>query len=180
MKKLLILMLVLGLTSLASADLVFTVNGELQPEEITLYPSDEIVLDLHLTEGQTILQYQLMYELSNEQAEFITEGIVFPWASMFAGKIYSEGPGFVEISASNFMMSVPGPLDLMDGLVIHCLEATDVVLTVTNTSDNTTINGEVIPAGTLMHTLVIHQIPEPATIALLGLGGLLMLRRQRR
>jgi hypothetical protein len=32
--------------------------------------------------------------------------------------------------------------------------------------------------GTLLDTLIIHQVPEPVTIALLGLGGLLLRRRR--
>jgi hypothetical protein len=33
--------------------------------------------------------------------------------------------------------------------------------------------------GTLLDTLTIHQVPEPTTLALLGLGGLLALRRRK-
>jgi hypothetical protein len=32
--------------------------------------------------------------------------------------------------------------------------------------------------GVIEDTLTIHQIPEPTTIALLGLGGLLLRRRK--
>jgi hypothetical protein len=67
----------------------------------------------------------------------------------------------------------------MDGLVIHCLDTTDVILTV-RVTENTVINGETIPIDTVLHTLTIHQIPEPATMALLGLGGLFLLRRRKK
>jgi hypothetical protein len=183
MKKLLVVVLVLGMASVASADLIFTLNGDPQPAEITIRPSDLITLDLHLATGENILQYQLMYELSNEQAEFLIDGTVFPWASLAAGKInaYDDTDNYiswVEIAASNLFSAVAGPLDLMDGLVIHCLDTTDVILTV-YVSENTVINGETIPIDTVMHTLVIHQIPEPMTVALLGLGGLFLLRRRK-
>ena len=52
MKKLLVLMLVLAMASLANAQLVFTLNGEPQPDEITILPSDIIELDLELAAGQ--------------------------------------------------------------------------------------------------------------------------------
>jgi len=188
MKKLLILVLVFGLTSMASADLVFTINdGEPQPDEITMCPSDDLELDLHL-DGGTIVGYQLTYSLSNEQAEFVLPapdsppqyGVVFPWQSMFAGKVNGyDGDGvmsWVEITANNFM-AANGPLDLMENLWIHCLEPTDVVLEI-RVSGATVIDGETIPNGTLLHTLTIHQIPEPATMLLLGLGGLFLRRRK--
>jgi hypothetical protein len=185
MKKLLVVVSILGMASVASADLIFTVDGEPQPDEIGVLPSDEITLDLHLADGEDILQYQLMYQLSNEQAEFLIDGVVFPWASLAEGKINAwdqDGHiiSWVEIAASNLFSAVDGPLDLMDGLVIHCLSTADVVLTVL-VSENTQINGQTIPIDTVMHTLTIHQsaIPEPTTLALLGLGGLSLLRRRR-
>jgi hypothetical protein len=183
MKKLLVVVLVLGMASVASADLIFTLNGEPQPPEITITPSDTITLDLHLATGENILQYQLMYELSNEQAEFLIDGVVFPWESLAAGKLgnYDDDGimSWVEFAASNLFSAAPGPLDLMDGLVIHCLDTTDVILTV-RVTENTVINGETIPIDTVLHTLTIHQIPEPATMALLGLGGLFLLRRRKK
>jgi hypothetical protein len=190
MKKLLVMVLVLGMASVANADLIFTVDGEPQPAEISIRPSDEITLDLHLADGENILKYQLMYELSNEQAEFILPdpetspqyGISFPWLSTFPGKVNSYDTdgviSYVEIAADNFMMAAAGPLDLMDGLIIHCLDTTDVVLTIT-VSQATTINGQELTIGTVLHTLTIHQIPEPMTVALLGLGGLFLLRRRK-
>jgi hypothetical protein len=33
--------------------------------------------------------------------------------------------------------------------------------------------------GDLLDTIIIHQVPEPATIALLGLGGLFLRRRKK-
>jgi hypothetical protein len=67
----------------------------------------------------------------------------------------------------------------MSGLVIHCLEAGDTVLTVTALA-GTTVDDTPIANGTVLGTMVIHNnIPEPATITLLGLGGLALLRRRR-
>ena len=180
MKKILVLMLVLCMASLANAHLIFTVNGEEQGPAIDppLLYSDTIELDLELSAGETINGYQLMYTLSNAQAEFLSSGIAFPWASDFPGKINGEGPGWIEITAGNMFNPSAGPLDLMNGLIVHCLEATDVILTVTVSGD-TIIDGETIANGTIVHELLIPQIiPEPMTIALLGLGGLLLRRRK--
>ena len=184
MRKILVLMLVFCMTSLASADLIFTVNGQPQDPSIDppLYPSDTIELDLHLAAPETLLKYTLTYELDNEQAEFLIDGIVFDWASMFPGKVddYDQDGiiSWVTIVADNFMQPVAGPQDLMHGLIVHCLDDTDVVMTVTVTGA-TVIDNETVPVGTEMHSLLIPQIiPEPMTIALLGLGGLLLRRRK--
>jgi hypothetical protein len=184
MKKLVALILVLGFSSLANAGLIFTVNGEPQPEEISLTPSETITLDLHLAQDQKMWGFTLDYVLSNDQAEFVWDSIEFPDGDKFYlnAKTTRTEPQMVSITASNFLSpAIDGPLDLMDGLVIHCVEMTDVVLEVKAQSgtqfgpDGT----EVIAPGTVLHTLTIHQIPEPATMALLGLGGLFLLRRRK-
>ena len=191
MKKLLVLMLVLAMASLANAQLVFTLNGEPQPDEITILPSDIIELDLELAAGHNISGYQLMYQLNNSQAELIIDAasqdpplpglsdIQFPWASFFAGKVNGSetesGGQWVEITANNF--SPATPTVLMTDMYLHCLEATDVILTIC-VSGGTVIDGVELELGKEMHTLTVHQVPEPMTIALLGLGGLFLRRRK--
>ena len=187
MKKLLVLVLILAMASVANAGFIFTVNGEPQPDEVWIQPipSGEIELDLELSDQSTCLSYKLGYDLSNAQAEFI-DTAVFPTVFDFAGKTQNPLPGggpitHIEITASQFMSpAVTGPAVLMNNLYVHCLDETDVILTITSLG-GTTVDGEPIPDGTVLHTLTIHQeIPEPATIALLGLGGLTTLLRRRR
>lgn len=190
MKKFLVLLIVFCLASMAHAGLVFTVNGEPQPPEITIAPSDIIELDLELEAGQTIAGYQLTYTLSNEQAELIHDGgtgshpeiiepmedISFPWGSFMAGKVNSRDEdgicSWIEITASNFGNYSAGPLVLMQDMYLHCLEGTDVTLTISGVVDLDGATG--IPVE---HTLIVHQ-PEPMTVALLGLGGLFLRRRK--
>jgi len=189
MKKFLLLMLVLGLATTAQAGLVFTVDGEPQPEEVWLVPSQIIELDLEIGAGQTILSYTLDYLLSNAQAEFITDGatepqypdltdIEFPTVFDFAGKVDIDLPQHVNITAGQFLSpAIEGPAVLMKELYIHCLDATDVILEIV-AGAGTVVDGVTIPVGTVLHTLTIHQ-PEPMTIVLLGLGGLFALRKRK-
>jgi hypothetical protein len=198
MKKLLIFMLVFGWASVASAHFIFTVDGEEQPAEITLDICEVIELDLELSADEYTSGYDLMYALSDTTAELITDGatwgpengypdltdIEFPVVFDFKGKVVQQpDPQTVEIAAGQLMSDpVGGPGILMKELYLHCLGDGTVTLTITVAAYTDVGTDpyfpEVIPDGTLLHTLIIHQVPEPATIALLGLGGLLLRRRK--
>jgi hypothetical protein len=65
----------------------------------------------------------------------------------------------------------------MQKLVLHCLAAGDVTLTVT-ALEGTKLDGVWI-TDEVLHTLIIHQIPEPMTLTLLGLGSLILVRRKK-
>jgi hypothetical protein len=187
MKKLMVLILVLGTAAMANAGLVFTVNGQPSPAEISLNgPSDAISLGIELGSG-TIRVYDLVYQLSNAQAELITTGYgQYPattWPALFDLQGYAivTNPQKIEVTATQlFTEDLAAPQTLMLNMVLHCLEETDVILTVTTTGvgGNYWDGGE-IPPGTVLSTLLIHQVvPEPMTIALLGLGGLFLRRRK--
>ena len=173
---------VLGLASWANADLIFTVNGEPQPEDITLEPSDTIELGLDVPDGHSVSGFSLGYSLTNAQAEFFAEDIELPGIPPFEIAIYPPPwgePQYVRISWYTFITPpLVGPVVLMRGLEVRCLEPTDVVLDIV-VEDTTIIDGETIPNGTVLHTLIIHQIPEPMTLLLVGFGGLALLRKRR-
>jgi len=179
MKKLLALVLVLGLTSLASADLLLTVNGQpVTQGQITIAPSQTIELDLELTAGENVQMWDVTYMLSNAQAEFVTGSMTYPTVFEFPGGFTVPPTAqMVEISAANFTGGpAAGPAMLMQGLILHCLEATPVDLTL-YVSDYTVVDGQEVEIGTVLGTLHITQIPEPVTIALLGLGSLFLRKR---
>lgn len=178
MKKLLSILLVLSLSVVANAGLLdISVNGELAPDEITLMPSDVITIDVMISQG-TITGYVLALELSNPQAEMDSAEITFPTLFDFPGTLAAGRPDYIEVTGSQFFGApVPGPAVLIDNILLHCTEPTDVVLDLI-ALDGTTINGEVVQGGTVLDSLIIHQIPEPMTLTLLGLGGLLLRRRK--
>jgi len=186
MKKLLALVLVLGLTSLASADLVLTVDGNpVTQGQITISPSQTIELDLELTSGENILQYDVAYVLSNAQAELTLPNQTPPYYGLSFPAVFDMKSSVTGMPTAQYVeimggqMSSPalvGPQVIMQGLILHCLEATPVDLTVV-VVDLTTVDGLDIPIGTILGTLHITQIPEPVTIALLGLGSLFLRKR---
>jgi hypothetical protein len=120
MKKLMVLMLVLGLATVANAHFIFTVNGSAQPAEITLSPTaggqypKTAELDLDLSADEKIFSYQLDYVLSNDKAELITNGasrtdlgtltdIAFPTVFEFPGSLMVNLPQKVGIAAGQFI-----------------------------------------------------------------------------
>jgi len=79
---------------------------------------------------------------------------------------------------------------LMQGLMFHCDEPTDVTISLVAAGQGITrleyndakqVIGQttIYAAGTVLDTIIVHQIPEPMTMSLLGLGGLALLRRRR-
>jgi hypothetical protein len=176
MKKLVALILVLGMSSLASAELIVTVNGEPQPDEITLSTSEMIELDLEIAAGQDILGATIEWTLSNNQAEFVYGNVEFPVAFEMPPVTTGDPQRYYMSGAQLVQPKIDGPAVLLQGLMVHCLEITDVILTVEAQAG--TIDGSWQPIE-LFHTLKIVQIPEPMTVALLGLGGLFLLRRRK-
>jgi hypothetical protein len=179
MKKLVALILVLGMSSLASAELIFTVNGEPQPDSITIDTSQTIELDLEIMDGHNVTGYTLDYKLSNNQAELLIDNLVFE-AAFELPSFGSGGGQAAQITGSQlFGNPIEGPISIMQGMILHCLERTDVVLTISTPAGGTVVDGATLEPGVL-HTLrIVQDIPEPMTVALLGLGGLFLLRRRK-
>jgi hypothetical protein len=189
MKKLLILVLVLGMSSLANAGLIFTVNGLPATPDITLKPSETAEIDLEISAGSTILGYTIDWQLRNldagpADAEFVYGGVNYPLVFEFASTAVISQPQLFEATGSQFLgAALPGPATIMQGLMIHCLRANldpqGAVILEVIAQAGTVIDGVELPAGTVLSSLMIHQIPEPMTLTLLGLGGLFLARRKK-
>jgi len=193
MKKLLILTLILGLASSANAWLIkLSVNGQIDPEEttITLMPSDHAVIDIHVTDnsnwpsgGKGILLFVSgLGTLDMDNATYLWENSAIgnltkpePYDTY---KAYLESLGYVAITdiGQGTITDSSEPFTIPDGLVIDGL---DFHCTVTDQLPND-VTLYLLDIDTLgvLDTQVIHQIPEPATMLLLGLGGLLLRRRK--
>jgi hypothetical protein len=194
MKKLLILMLVLGVASVANATLLLSVDGVTDPPEteVTLHPSDEAVIDVMgdgraqpqaaylivqgpgtiaghtMLYGGTLVTYQDLEEIAVE-LEMTPEDVL----AVLAEYGYDEA---TDLSYMNFADAPGGDWPTLDGklvddIIFHCegplMEPLDVTLTLTD--------GDF---AEVFDVQIIHQVPEPMTLTLLGLGGLLLRRRK--
>jgi len=171
MKKLLVLALVLGIASLASAALQFF------PDRVELKPSDTIVI----TVMSDAIGYTEMFIGVDEQSAAAGEmsfvgGTVFPAAGDLAKIIpydYAadeyEGADFVAQDTALLPDWTPGE---WFQFVFHCDGIGDEWVTIE-------VYDYLDPSGgtEVVHSILIHQVPEPASLLLLGLGGLFLRRK---
>ena len=203
MKKLLILMLVFAMASLASAgmlDLMITSQGPVDwdpqgapvtnpidpTKVITLQPSEWIDLDIFwISPGIELFTASVDIDVTGPgtlNMDYLTwpQGV---WDVGFsqitenvAGKSYT-----IELVAALF--GLPGQVDpviALDHILFHCDGPGGVLITLTENPTTSTggsmdFNGDPVELGPAVQ---VSQVPEPATIALLSLGGLLLRRRK--
>jgi hypothetical protein len=182
MKKLLVVMLVLSMVSMANAAILISVNGVVDPPEteITIGPSQEVTIDIW-GDGQTMRQeFYFGIEVAGPGSLNIDYATILYGGNMTSiywmdepdladmGNI--ENP-FIAFELNDIPSGDPPPPPLplegtlIDGIIFHCNGAEDVILKLFNMDME------------LEDTQVIHQ-PEPMTLLLLGLGGLMLRRRK--
>jgi cyclic lactone autoinducer peptide len=175
MKKLVSLLLVLAVTSVASASTVWIDQGDVPQQP--LWPSDTVVVPVYT--DTTLIGLDATLTLTGP-------GTIVGALDKATAASYGWDPGFtydpilpgsaVEIGAGNFG-GAPGPV--VGFYLIHCDDYGPVTATL---RASTGYGGSMdITYGTpqIGGTITIHQVPEPMTVALLGLGGLALLRRRK-
>jgi hypothetical protein len=203
MKKLLVLMLVLGISSVASAgtvDLVISswgagpdpITEPIPPvTEITIGPSEWVDLDVMYTASADWLLASISIDLVlTGNATLYVDDLTEPpgaWDSDLtvitenvAGKHYT-----LEFSMDSGLAGIVEPTIALDHILVHCDDLGDVTLVMSDNSDTGTggtveTDWSAMPTPTFGITQVsITQVPEPMTLALLGLGGLFLVRRKK-
>ena len=169
MKKLLVLVLILGIASLAPATLQISVNGNPDPvdSEITMFPSATLLLDIHgdVPAGHVVYWLMMVDQAMGSLSYYYDGGI---------GPFYYYPPLYPGYSIAYGVIGGLVPLLglLVDDIEYHAEGAGDALVNLYSSPDTVT--------WTLADSLLIHQgdVPEPITITLLGLGGLLISRRR--
>ena len=177
MRKLLILMVVLGVASMANATLQISVDGNQDPAdtEYTVLPSEEIILDIWTDADIQAGTGEGYYFMAADPLLATISGGVSLWpgdvthyGTGSSSYVAGEGPwGGITMTTAPL---IPTGGTLVDEILFHCESEEDAVVSLYFTTDFGTFD--------LIDTVTIHQIPEPMTMVLLGLGGLFLRRRK--
>ena len=180
MKNVLIVLTVLAMASVANAAMMISVNGVIDPPDstITLRPSEIAVIDIHGNGATPPNAFFLGVSVRNMGLLSVDKAVVLYTGNKAA--IYMEdNPDdvatplgidnpFVHLELTDVSTNPPPLTGLLANLIeFHCTgQPGDVLLKLFDVD------------GNLMDSQIIHQIPEPITFALLGLGGLFLRRRK--
>jgi len=163
MKKLLILMLVLGMTSAASAALSLggVINGEILPGEtgiVTVISDDTSNWMAFIGYDHTVVGVTGIVATSNAGSDSYVIPDPGGWVGYYEISAGDMSPPYdSEVAGVQFEISVYGAA--VDD--VYTIERWDAAF------------------ETVLESGTVTVIPEPMTIALLGLGGLFLLRRRK-
>lgn len=160
MKKLLVLMLVLGMSTLASAGLMLTNDGADAGDEIAIDALGELGVD---DDRASVDGFE--FEMSITDGTLDTSGLTFPLTWMFAPYKKGETASSVDVTGGDFFPKT-GPLTIMNGIMANAQVGSIITLTSTASAN----------AGEVYDRCIVT--PEPMSLALLGLGGLFLRRRK--
>jgi hypothetical protein len=171
MKKFLMLVLVLGFAASANAAIMLSVDGDTSVDAVTIAVSDWITIDVwdDQANGYRDDIYYMYIGTISEGGYTLANARPGSQAGDFADHatfVYADHDG-IEITQADTATPDPGPGDIFL-IDLHCEQAGVTVNVVLYDNSETQV----------LDTLTITQIPEPATLALLSLGGLLLRRRK--
>jgi hypothetical protein len=191
MKKLLVLLTVLAMSSVASAAMIAPVITSLNGEAIAptnyieIGYSDTVDFDIWLVnaEGMKLMSLDALVSINGlATLDASIETLTWPYAEGFNNWVWDVQGKSGAVATGSFMAGM-GEGILVDHFLLHCDvddPENDVIISVSNDlrwGGTLLIDGITAYAGE-WGSATVHQVPEPMTIALLGLGGLFLRRRR--
>ena len=174
MKNTLIVIAVLVIAATANAEILISVDSVVNPGDITLTPGDMVTIEIW-GDGTTA-PCDFFFARTLSSAPFFLTGddknVYYPDMTVY--DTFLEDPlilfGWQTIYLAEVPESATDPYTgtIIDGISFGCTHQGDVELVLLGFDEDFII----------FDTQVIHQVPEPATIALFGLSGLLLHRRK--
>jgi len=192
MKKLMFLLIILAMVNVANAGIIdiaiTSLNGEpITPtNKITINPTDEVDLSIMWTAPDTEYLFALGVTINVQGPGTLMldpEGIVahadFDPTLEVIDPVHSE---IIEAASWLGPQGMVEPIDVVWNILLHCDGEGDVIVWLTDDRliNTIVVNGDFdeLPYE-YSAAITIHQIPEPMTLTLLGLGGLVLLRRRK-
>ena len=203
MKKILAVLITLVLAGSAFA-VVDIPDVQFAPQvgglsEITVVPSDTFYVDILGTacpdgDAWLLIHSGKLVVTIDGPAEFIgNEDLTYWsfWADIGANHVeYVDSQTLIVAAgyvSQTQMFMMPFPDIAIDHIGIHCTDLGDVTITVATTNVADAL-GNVVYLRTdelaekdmesIGGSMIVHQVPEPMTVLLLGLGGLFLRRRK--
>ncbi len=180
MKNILIVFTVLAVTSTASATMTLVVDNAPHPGSVDVPVGSTLDIGISNDDPE---QKGLAFFIHVDPTDLslgAIDDITAAWNNVNPGPppiILDMGdldPAFKGIIQVD--LSKPDPFFVIPvgqqagGMIFTCYDLGDVTLRL--------MDSPIAAAGTVLDTLTVHQIPEPMTFALLGLGGLFLRRRK--
>ena len=187
MKKVLVLLSVLGISSVCSAGLQISVGGDLNPgDDVQLLVNETAIIGIWTDamippDGGS--RYLIGVDASLGQFDYAqatfhkdiptneTVGSIWgDWPDSSAPEPPTGYKGFRGLAAT-IEATVPAGTVLIDNVVFQCAGEGDAVIRLYNWPASGPIEE--------IDSVTIHQVPEPATFTVLALGGLMLARWRR-
>lgn len=168
MNKVLTLILVLGMAAGANAAIQLSINGAPAPDTYEMRVSDVIVVDVMSDDSSNYGAWLVLEDKAAGLGEWASDVTITPaaGADAYAVDWDADYPGWWELSAASFNPDAPVLAGVHFLIDFHCLGEGEVVLTLRDYGENE------------VDRVTIAQVPEPITLALLGIGGLFLRRRK--